>query len=199
MNALGAQSWLSGSPPPRVRASRIRNDSPLVPPAALRMVKQAVDQGDGGGLVGQEAAPLVEGVMAGHAQAAALVGGGHQAKEQLPAGGVEWRRDLLPCGRRRSAPRTPPTASRPAPCPRRAPAVDQGDRQLARVAMKQGRGPRPGGGGAVTSQASAGAGVTAAVPAVPLRTSQNPQIASPAASATTPIVPTQPGSANPIA
>src|SRR5215472_15532761 len=59
------------------------------------VVEEAVEHGDGGGVVGQEAAPLVEGPVAGQAQAAALVGGGHEAEEELAAVGVEGREAKL--------------------------------------------------------------------------------------------------------
>ena len=52
-------------------------------------MEQAVEQRDGGRLHGQEMAPLFERPVAGDAQASALVGGGHEAKEQLGAGVVE--------------------------------------------------------------------------------------------------------------
>jgi hypothetical protein len=53
------------------------------------VVEEAVDQGDRGSLVGQETAPIIEGPVAGNAEAAALVGSGDKAEEELAAGGVE--------------------------------------------------------------------------------------------------------------
>src|SRR5438067_2461027 len=55
------------------------------------VMKEAVEHGDGGGVLGQEASPLVEGPMAGDAQADPLVGRGEEAEEELAAGGVERR------------------------------------------------------------------------------------------------------------
>ena len=53
------------------------------------MVQQPVQQADGGGVLGQEPAPLVEGPVGGDAQGPAFVGGGYQAEQQLGAGVVE--------------------------------------------------------------------------------------------------------------
>ena len=53
------------------------------------VVEEAVEHGDGGGVVGQEASPLVEGPVAGQAQAPAFVGRGHEPEEELAAVGVE--------------------------------------------------------------------------------------------------------------
>ena len=64
-------------------------------------MEEAVEHGDGGGVVGQEAAPLVERPVAGHAQAAALVGGSHEAEEELAAVGVEGRDTGIRVERRR--------------------------------------------------------------------------------------------------
>jgi hypothetical protein len=52
-------------------------------------MEQAVDEGDRGGLVGQEMAPFVEGPVAGETEATALVGGGHETEQELTAGGVK--------------------------------------------------------------------------------------------------------------
>jgi site-specific DNA recombinase len=92
-------------------------DSPVVPPTGAKdspgpvssndrlrslggdhggVVDQAVDHGDGGGVLGQEPAPLVERPVAGHPEAAVFVGGGHEAKQQLGAGGIQRREpDLI--------------------------------------------------------------------------------------------------------
>src|ERR1019366_9578684 len=55
----------------------------------IRVVQQPVEQADGGGVLGQEPAPLVEGPMAGDAQGAAFVGGRDNAEQQLRAGVVQ--------------------------------------------------------------------------------------------------------------
>ncbi len=55
------------------------------------MVEDAVNHGNGGGLVGQEVAPLVEGPVTGEAQAASFIGGGNEAEEELTSGWVERR------------------------------------------------------------------------------------------------------------
>ena len=47
--------------------------------------------GSGGGLLGQEAGPLVEGPGGGHPLAAPPVDGGHEVERQLAAGGVQGR------------------------------------------------------------------------------------------------------------
>src|SRR5712691_4403067 len=53
-------------------------------------MQEAIEQGDRGCLDWQEAAPILERPVAGHTQAAAFVGGGHETKQQLAAGVVEW-------------------------------------------------------------------------------------------------------------
>src|SRR5688572_8596715 len=53
------------------------------------VVEETVEQRGGGGLDRQEAAPVLEGPVAGDAEALALVGGGDEAEEQLGAGLVE--------------------------------------------------------------------------------------------------------------
>ena len=53
------------------------------------VVEQPVEEADGGGVLGQEAAPLVEWPVAGDAEGAALVGGGDEPEQQLGAGVVE--------------------------------------------------------------------------------------------------------------
>ena len=55
------------------------------------MVEQPVEQADGGGVLGQEPAPRIEGPVAGDAQGAAFVGGGDDAEQQLGAGVVQRR------------------------------------------------------------------------------------------------------------
>ncbi len=49
------------------------------------MVQEPVQQRDGVGVLGEEGAPLVEGTVAAHAEAAALVGSSHEAEEQCLA------------------------------------------------------------------------------------------------------------------
>src|SRR5690348_8230023 len=55
------------------------------------MVQQPVQQADGGGVLGQEPAPGLEGPVAGDAERAALVGGGDHTEQQLGAGVVQRR------------------------------------------------------------------------------------------------------------
>ena len=55
----------------------------------IRVVEQPVEKADGGGVLGQEPAPLVEGPVAGDAQGAAFVGGRDQAEQQLGAGVIQ--------------------------------------------------------------------------------------------------------------
>jgi hypothetical protein len=55
------------------------------------VVQEAVEQADGGGVLGQEPAPLVEGPVRADPEGAALVGGGDEPEQQLGAGVVEWR------------------------------------------------------------------------------------------------------------
>lgn len=52
-------------------------------------MEETVNQGDRGVLVGSETAPFSEGPVAGNDEAAPLVGGGHEAEEELATGGVE--------------------------------------------------------------------------------------------------------------
>ena len=52
-------------------------------------MEQTVQEADGGGVLGQEPAPLVERPVAGHAESAAFVGGGDEPEQQLGAGVVE--------------------------------------------------------------------------------------------------------------
>src|SRR5215211_1818624 len=54
------------------------------------VVEQAIQQRGGGRLDRQEAAPLLEGPVAGDAKAAPFVGGSDEPEEQLGAGLVEW-------------------------------------------------------------------------------------------------------------
>src|SRR5882724_7690668 len=53
------------------------------------VVKQPVEQADGGGVLGEEAAPILEGPVAGDAEGTALVGSGDEAEEQLRPGVIE--------------------------------------------------------------------------------------------------------------
>ena len=53
-------------------------------------MQEAIEQRNRRRLYRQEVAPFLEWPMAGHAQAAALVGGSHEAEQQLAAGVVEW-------------------------------------------------------------------------------------------------------------
>lgn len=53
------------------------------------MVQQAVEQGHGRGLVGQEPPPVLKGPVAGDGERPAFVSGGHKAEQQLRASVVE--------------------------------------------------------------------------------------------------------------
>jgi hypothetical protein len=55
------------------------------------VVQESVEQADGGGVFGQESAPLVEGPVGADAQGSAFVGGGDEAEQQLGAGVVQGR------------------------------------------------------------------------------------------------------------
>ena len=57
----------------------------------VRVVEQTVQQADGGGVLGQEPAPLLEWPVAGDAEGAAFVGGGDEPEQQLGSGVVEGR------------------------------------------------------------------------------------------------------------
>ena len=52
-------------------------------------MEEPIEHGHRGRALGQEAAPGLEGPMGGHAQAAVLVGGGHEAEEQVAPDIVE--------------------------------------------------------------------------------------------------------------
>jgi hypothetical protein len=54
------------------------------------VVQEPVEQADGGGVLGQEAAPLVEWPVRADAEGAVFVGGGDEAEQQLGAGVVQW-------------------------------------------------------------------------------------------------------------
>ena len=53
------------------------------------VVQQAVEDAGRGGVLGQEAAPLLERPVGGHRKGAAFVASGHEAKQQLGAGVIE--------------------------------------------------------------------------------------------------------------
>ena len=53
------------------------------------VVQEPVQDADGGGLFGQEPAPLFEGPVRGDGQGAAFVGAGDEAEQQLGAGVIE--------------------------------------------------------------------------------------------------------------
>ena len=52
------------------------------------MVEEPVEQADGRGVLGEEAAPVLERPVRADAERPALVGGGDEAEEQLGAGVV---------------------------------------------------------------------------------------------------------------
>ena len=54
-----------------------------------RVVEQPVQEADGGGVLGQEPAPLVKWPVAGHAECPAFVGGGDEPEQELGSGVVE--------------------------------------------------------------------------------------------------------------
>ena len=53
------------------------------------MVQESVEEADGGGVFGQEPAPVLERPVRGDGQGAAFVGGGDEAEQQLCAGVVQ--------------------------------------------------------------------------------------------------------------
>jgi len=55
------------------------------------VVQEPVQQADGGGVLGQEPAPLVEGPVRADGERAPFVGCGDEPEQQLGAGVVEWR------------------------------------------------------------------------------------------------------------
>ena len=55
----------------------------------VAVVQEPVEQADGGGVLGQETAPLVEGPVGADPEGAAFVGGGDEPEQQLGAGVVE--------------------------------------------------------------------------------------------------------------
>ncbi len=55
----------------------------------VAVVQESVGQADGGGVLGQEAAPVLERVVAADAEGAAFVGGGDEPEQQLGAGVVQ--------------------------------------------------------------------------------------------------------------
>ena len=52
-------------------------------------MQEAVEHGDGSGVLGEEGAPLIEGPMAGHAETGPLVRRSDEAEEQLRTHGIE--------------------------------------------------------------------------------------------------------------
>ena len=66
----------------------MRTDSPSVM-TTLAWLQEAVEHGHGGGVLGQEPAPGLEGPVGGDARGAAFVVGGDEAERQLGAGVVE--------------------------------------------------------------------------------------------------------------
>jgi hypothetical protein len=57
----------------------------------VAVVQQLVQQADGGGVLGQEPAPVLERVVAADAEGLALVGRGDEPEQQLGAGVVQGR------------------------------------------------------------------------------------------------------------
>ena len=54
------------------------------------MVKEPVQQADGGGVLGKESAPVLKAPVRGDGQGPAFVGGCDEAEQQLGAGVVQW-------------------------------------------------------------------------------------------------------------
>jgi len=68
------------------------------------VVQESVEEADGGGLLGQERAPLVERPVAGDPERHPLVGGGDEPEEELGPGVVEGREaDLIELSRHRDS------------------------------------------------------------------------------------------------
>jgi len=59
------------------------------------MMQEPVEQADGGGVLGQKPAPLVERPVGSDTQGALFVGGGDEPEQQLGAGVIEWREAQL--------------------------------------------------------------------------------------------------------
>jgi len=55
------------------------------------VVQEPVEDAGGGGVLGQEPAPLLERPVRGDRQGSAFVGAGDESEQQLGAGVVEWR------------------------------------------------------------------------------------------------------------
>lgn len=53
------------------------------------VLQEPVEHRDGGGVLGQEPAPVLEGVVGGDAEGSAFVGGGDEPEEQLSTGVVQ--------------------------------------------------------------------------------------------------------------
>ena len=83
------------------------------------MVQQPVEHRDGGGVFGQEPAPVFERPVAADAEGAAFIAGGDESEQQLGAGVVERREaELVQLCRCRHSwtyaePGTMPTSARP--------------------------------------------------------------------------------------
>ena len=69
------------------------------------MMQEPVEQADGGGVLGQKPAPLVERPVGSDTQGTLFVGGGDEPEQQLGAGVIEWREAHLVelCGRPHSS------------------------------------------------------------------------------------------------
>ena len=66
------------------------------------MVQEAVEEADGGRLLGEEVPPVLEGPVRGDRQRTPLVGSGDQSEEELGAGVLErGEADLVDLSRRR--------------------------------------------------------------------------------------------------
>jgi hypothetical protein len=56
----------------------------------VAVVQEPVEQADGGGVLGQEPAPGLEGPVGSDAERSSFVGGGGEPEQQLGSGVIEW-------------------------------------------------------------------------------------------------------------
>ena len=79
----------TGKPPPHPRPVSTQDGLRSVGDDDGGVVQEPVEDADGGGLLGQESAPLLEGPVRADGQGSAFVGAGDEPEQQLGAGVVE--------------------------------------------------------------------------------------------------------------
>ena len=102
MSMASSRSPLVANEVPTLRAGLAVREAACCPAAGLAhavalavgrddvvVVHEPVEQDNGGAAVGQEPAPFLERAVAGDHEAAAFVGGGDEAEQQLAAGAVQ--------------------------------------------------------------------------------------------------------------